>query len=125
MDTPSPTRRRTERGAILIEALIAVFVFTVVGVLALRGVSTTRTLGNTLDGQAAAEHLARSQMEYALAQPYASPTNPYPTVTPPQNYGVTIANQSVPGASSNIARLVVTVQREGRVLFILESLRGN
>ena len=109
----------------MMEALVAVFVFTVVGVLALRGLSTTRTLGNKLDGQTVAEHVARSQMEHALAQPYASPPNAYPAIVPPANYSVAIANQSVPGATFNVARLMVTVQREGATILVLESMRTN
>ena len=125
MDRKQVAHRRGERGAIMMEALIAVFVFTVVGVLALHGLSTTRALGNKLDGQTIAEHVARSQMEYALAQPYSSPPNPYPTFVPPTNYSVAIANQSVSGATSNVAKLVVTVQRAGATLLVLESMRSN
>ena len=110
-------------GALMVEALIAVLIFTMLGVAALIGLQTTLTAGNRTQGQSIAESVARSQMEFVFSQAYQDPPTAYPTVTPPTGYSVTAnASEAQPGVST-LQRVTVSVSREGRTLLEMETFR--
>ena len=78
----------------MVEAVVAVTLFTLVGGAVLSGVSTTFISGGLFEGQSAAETIGRSQMETALSLPYQAPPSTYPAISTPPGYSVTAAGES-------------------------------
>ena len=61
------------RGALLLETVIAIMVFSLVGVAVLGGLSTAYTSGAKTEVQSVAENLARNQVESIFSGPYREP----------------------------------------------------
>ena len=111
------------QGGFLLETVVAVAIFTLVGTAAVSGLSMTQTTGAKAEVRSIAENVSRNQMEYLFSLPYQLPPSWYPTVTPPAGYSVSAeAQEYVPG-DSNVEKVVVTVTRDGQDLFILETMR--
>ena len=116
-------RLQDQRGALLLEALVAVSVFTLLGTAVMTGLSATGSAAEGIEVSSTAENLAANQLETILASPYQDPPHTYAALTPPPGYTVTAeALELVPG-DSNIANLVVTVFRDGSQVLLLESAR--
>ena len=112
-----------ERGAMMIEALIAVSVFTLLGAAVLSGSTATRNASASAEQAAVAENIARNQLETILAAPYQDPPHTYTPISTPPGYAVTADAQELIGGDTNIAALVVTVTLKGDPVLTLESLR--
>ena len=65
----------------MLEAIVGITIFAVVGAAVLGGVSTTRRAGSTLERQAIAENIARNQMENLFSLAYREPNLSYATST--------------------------------------------
>ena len=116
-------RLRDERGALLVEALVAVSVFTLLGAAVMTGLSATGRAARSIDESTASENLARNQIETVLAAAYQDPPHTFATLTPPPGYAVTAeAVELVPG-DPNIAKIVVSVTLNGQPTLTLESVR--
>jgi hypothetical protein len=114
---------RGESGALFIEALVAITVFTLLGTAVLTGVSTTLIAAGGIDERATAENAARNQMETILASPYVEPPATVTPIAAPEGYALAAAiEEYIPGAT-NIALIVVTVTRNGEQVLVIESLR--
>ena len=114
-----------ERGALLMEALVAVSVFTLLGTAVLSGSSTMyRALGN-VEQAALAENVARNQLAVILAAPYQDPPHTYTPLSAPPGYAVTAEAQEAVAGDPNIGRLVVVVTLNGEPAMTLESLRSK
>jgi len=114
-----------ESGALLVETVVAVMVFTAVGTAVLTGLSTSQTSSGKTERQSIAENIARNQMEYVASLPYQPPPHTYPSVGVPAGYSVTAqAIEDVPG-DTNIEKVVVTINFEGQVILSLETFRTN
>lgn len=111
------------RGGPLIETVLAMSVFALVGTTVLAGLSGTYRSGAATRQQSIAENIARNQMEYAFSLPYQDPISAYPPISTPLGYTATaIAQEFLPG-EVNIELVVVTVQYSGADILALESLR--
>ena len=111
------------RGGLLVETLVAVVAFTLVGTAVLTGVSTAQISGAKFEGQSFAENAARNQMEYIFDQPYQPPPHSYATIDPPRGYTISAtAEELVPG-DLDIERVVVVVTRGAVNILTLETLR--
>ena len=113
------------RGALMVEAVVSVFIFTTLGVAMLVGFQTTQTVGNKMEGQSIAENVARNQMEFLFSQAYQDPPTAYPTITPPAGYTVTANAQEVTTGDATMQMVTVSVSREGTTLLNLETIRTN
>ena len=111
------------RGLSLLEAVVAIGLFTIVGSAVLAGFSMTQRSGTKTEGASVAENLGRSEMEYVSSSTYQDPPAAYATVTPPSGYGVSVQNQVYVPGNSNIAMIVVTVTRGSDVLLTIQTLR--
>ena len=117
------------KGSLLLETVIAVLVFTLVGAATLSGLSITQIAGALIEEQSAAENIGRNQMEYIMTLPYQAPPSSYPTLAVMPGYNLTAEAQeeSVEGAppDPNLQKIVVTVTRDGEEILVLESFRAN
>ena len=120
-------------GITLMETVIALALFSTVGVAVLMGVRAAHTSSDRVNASAVAENLARNQMEYVYTLPYVAPSGAYASVANdqalnfsiPSGFAVSAAAQNYVSDSytGTIEKVVVTVTRDGQSVLILESLR--
>lgn len=110
-------------GAVLLESLVAVVIFSVIGTAVLSGLTTTYSSGDAIERQATAENIARNQIDYALSQPYQDPPFSCSLIGVPTRYGVTCTGEEYVGGNTNVAKLRVTVTFDGAQELALETLR--
>ena len=117
------------KGGLLLESVIVVLVFTLVGAAVLSGLSITQVAGALIEKQSAAENMGRNEMEYIMTLPYQAPPSFYPTLAVLPGYSVVAEAQeeSIEGAppDPNLQKIVVTVSRDGEEVLVLESFRTN
>lgn len=113
------------RGALLMETVMAVMAFTLVGTAALVGLSTTQISGAKTEDQSIAENLARNQMEHVFSLPYQDPPSSYPSVAAPPGYSVATAATEFVAGDVRIEKIVVTVTHGGQGVLTLETLRAK
>lgn len=110
-------------GSLLLDAVIAVAVLTLVGSAVLAGLSTTATVRASTDTTTTAQSVGRNQMEYIFSLPYQDPASSYPVLTVPQGYSVTADAEEYVVGDSDIAKVVVRVSHGSQVVLVLETLR--
>ena len=113
------------RGSLLLEIVVAVVLFALVGSAVLAGLSTAYTSGARTKTQSIAENLARNQLADVFSQPYLSPPASYPSITPPPGYGVTALAEEYVTGDSNLAKVVISVTRENDTVLVVETLRAR
>ena len=122
-------------GGLLIEVIIAVFVFTLVGTAILSGISTTQISGARVENQAIAENIARNQIEYIMAQVYIPPGGQdYQLISFPPGYSLVVTKEmlevNVEGSletldPNTIEMVVVTVSYGGNPVLTLETVKTS
>ena len=111
-------------GNLLLETVIAITVFALVGGAVLSGMSTALNTGSIVEGQSVAEEIARNQMESVFNVSYQEPlSTPYPTIVPPAGYAVSLAADEYLTGDVDIEMVVVTVSRDSKDILVLETLR--
>ncbi len=122
-----PGLSRSQRGALLIETVVALTVFGTLGSVVLSGVQTSFISKRNFDTQSVAENLVRNQMESTLEQTYKGWPETYNAVTStPAGFTVTAqALQYSTSTDSNIQTVRVTVTHEGETIKIFETVRTN
>jgi hypothetical protein len=114
------------RGAILLETVIASMVFAMVGVAVLSGLDMVYNYGARVEVQSTAENLVRNQFEDAFSHPFLPPQTPYPTsMGIPAGYTVTIASTDMPTPDPDIETLTVAVEHGGATVMSIETIRFN
>ena len=115
------------RGSPMVETIVAMTIFAVVGAAVLGGASTARRTGARIEITAIAESIARNQMENLFSLAYRDPNLSYATSTSaialPTGFGVTAVTQEQVAGDTNVERVVVTVTHDGEVVLTLETLR--
>ena len=109
----------------MLEVLMAVVVFAVVGTAVLSGVSIAQISGSNLETQSTAENLARNQMESVFTQPYQPVPYTYTSVQLPPGYVAGAQAEEFVTGDGDIQRVIVTVSRDGQDILILETLRAR
>ena len=108
----------------MLETVVAVVIFTLVGTAVLAALSTAHTSGARTESQSIAENLARNQMEDAFCRAYQEPDSTYPSIAP--RVGHTVVAKARKYAGYDPAKgqeIVVTVSRDGEAVMILVTLR--
>ena len=108
----------------MLETVVAVVIFTLVGTAVLAALSTAHTSGARTESQSIAENLARNQMEDAFCRAYQEPDSTYPSIAP--RVGHTVVAEARKYAGYDPAKgqeIVVTVSRDGEAVMILVTLR--
>lgn len=116
-------RSRDQRGTMMVEALIAISVFTLLGAAALSGSTATRNASASAEQAAVAENIARNQIETILAAPYQDPPYAYTPISTPSGYAVTADALVLAANDTNVATIVVTVTLKDTTVLTLESVR--
>ena len=129
---------RDDRGSPMLEAIVGISIFAVVGAAVLGGISTTRRAGASLEQQAIAENIARNHMESLFSVAYREPTVAYATSTSavalPRGYGVNVVTENLTSqdtggvavtSGTDVEKVIVTVTFEGRTVLVLESARAR
>lgn len=113
------------RGSLLIEAVVATTIFTIVGSAVLVGLSTTHISGAKTEEQSVAENIARNQMEKVFSLPYRDPPSTYPAIVTTSGYGVSAAAEEYVVGDPNIEKVVVRVTHESEEVLVLETMRAK
>lgn len=113
---------REQRGALLLETVLVIFIFGMVGVAVLAGLSTASISKGKTEVQSNIEDIARNQMEYLLSLPYQDPPTSCSTISVPQGFSVTCEAEEYVVGDTNIEKPVVTVTF-GATQVVLETLR--
>jgi len=115
-----------QKGASLVEVLIALAILGI-AIVAFLGAISTESIGvGTVDERVTVENLVRSQMEYTKSQEYLTAPVSYDTVAPPSaDFTITAEATTIPGADDNIQKITVTVSRNGEVLVVKEDFKVN
>ena len=116
----------SEKGASLVESLIAVAIMAIAVTAFLAAFSTGSLAVRRADKGVTAENLARSQLEYTKSQAYVVAPASYNTLTPvPAGYSISSDATSIAGRDANIQKITVTATRDGNVLLVLEAFKLN
>ncbi len=119
---------RNQRGALLLEAVVALAVFGVLGTTVLGAVQTSFIGKRLFDQQSTAENLIRNQMESVFDQVYKAPDDAEPTylaITPPTGYSVTAESLTYDVANTDISTVRITVYQDGQPVKTFETQRAN
>ena len=121
---------RDNTGALLLETIVAVTVFTTVGITALVGLQSTQQARLRLERQANAENVIRNQMEYLVSVDYQNPTSttPYLSITTtPSGYSVVVETEPFPEGSTDpdVEKITVRVSEGGSEILAVETVRIN
>jgi type II secretory pathway pseudopilin PulG len=132
---------RDERGSTLVGELIALAIVGTALVALLSGLSTSSLGVRVVERRVSAENVARSQMEAIKAAPYQPnpAAAPYPTVSVPSGYDLTIGvsywmtatgtfTSTLPETDSGLQRIRVEVRPAGEpdsIAFALEDYKGD
>jgi len=133
---PSRTLGAGEGGFSLVEELVALGIVVVGVALVLSAISTASFGVRETDEHVFAENLARSQAERVQDAPYsANPTTvPYPTVSPPAGYAVSLSVEywTAPNGpftttvrNDGLQQITVTVTHAGQYVLSLAHYKVN
>ena len=119
-----------QRGSLLLETIILMSVFGLLGVAVLGAVQTSYFAKGKFDIQSTAENIARNQIDYVFEQPYVPPTDEpdalYDSITVLPGFKVEAKALPHGDASNpNISRIRVSVSKDGQEVKVLETLRAN
>ena len=114
---------RSERGASLIETLVALAVLGIIGVVFLNALATTSNARFISDERASARILAESQMENVKKQDYTFSYDPAPIPDEYPGYSAVIDVDSL--RNGNIQKITVTIKHHDKEVTTLESYKVN
>ncbi len=116
---------RNERGGLLIEVVVTLSVFGILGTAVLGAVQTSNIAKARADIDATADNLIRNQISYIMEQPYKLPGETYDTVALPSGYTLDVDNLTHDVSSTDISMVRITVYHQGQEVEVHEELRAN
>ena len=120
---PLGRQLKSEKGASLIETLVALVLLGIIGAAFLNALAMTSNARSIADERASARILAESQTENLTKQPYAFSYEPVPI---PDEYGGYSADVVIdPIRNGNIQKITVTISHHNRDVTTLESYKVN
>jgi type II secretory pathway pseudopilin PulG len=112
---------RSERGASLIETIVALALLGIIGVSFLSALATTSNTRSLADEHASARTLAESQMENLKKQDYSFSYDPIPIPDEYAGYSAVVDIDNM--RNGNIQKITVTVRHHSRDVTQLESYK--
>ncbi len=116
---------RGERGATLVESLMAIALLGGVVVTLVLTMSGGAMAVNQSDLQATAQELARTQLEYTKSYTYDPSAVTYPTVSAPAGWSIAVGVSAVPGATNTIQKITATVSHAGTTILSVQDYKGE
>ena len=116
---------KSQRGSFLVETIVVMSIFSVLGLAILRGIQTSYVGKRTFDIQSTAENLIRNQMESVFGEAYTPPGNSYTSVAAPDNFSVSADAVTYDITSTDVETVRVTVSQNGQPIKVTETLRAN
>ena len=122
------------RGSILLETVVAVVIFALIGAATMVGIQTATLTGERVEDKSIAENLARNQMEYVFNQTYKAPPLDYDSIADvpgntfsvPSDFTVTaVAVVRAGTVGTDVETVKVTISRNGQEILVLETIRGR
>ena len=110
----------------LVESLLAVAILGSTVFILLGGLSTGAISVGILQEEIVAENLARTQLEYTKGLPFQTAPFSYDSVEEvPEGYSVTSEATPVSIRDGNMKRVIITVYRGAKTVYILEGFKIN
>ena len=112
------------KGGPMLETIVAVMVFSVVGTVVLSGLSVARTSAAKIEERTAMASIARNQLEYALSLPYQAPPSMY-IAREVSGYSVTVEALEWVPEDPDVERVVVALTSDGTEVLVRTTLRAK
>ncbi len=118
---------RSERGSLLMEVVVTLSVFGVLGTAVLGAVQGSYIAKNDFDSNSTVENLIRNQIESAFAETYKAPGsgNYTPVSAVPAGYTITAEPVTFDATSTDVSTVRITVYKEGQLLKTFDTVRTN
>ena len=116
---------KSQRGMGLVETLAAVAILGTAVVAFATGLGAGSIAVGEHDGQATAQGLAQSQMEYTKSYAYNPGAVHYPLLDAPEGYDLNVSASTAPGGDADIQKITVTVSRGGEEIIQIEDYKVN
>ena len=116
---------RSEQGGLLLEVVVSLSVFVVLGTAVLSAVQISYIGKRHFEGHAEAENIIRRQLDYVWEQAYKAPGQTYLSITPPAGYSVMAESLTWDSGSTDVSTVRLTVNRAGQQVKVFETLRSN
>lgn len=110
----------------LVESLLAVAILGSTVFMLLNGLSAGAISVGILQEDITAENLGRTQLEFTKSLPFNAAPFSYQSITEvPKGYSVTADAVPVSSRDGNVQRLIITVYRGVRTVYVLEGFKVN
>jgi Tfp pilus assembly protein PilV len=116
---------RDQRGLGLVETLVAVAILGTAVVAFVTALSAGSIAVGEHDGEAIAQGLAQSQLEYTKSYTYNPGAITYPLVAAPADYSISVGVSSVPDTDTDIQKITVTVNHGGEEIMQVQDYKVN
>ncbi len=127
-----PSSRLQQRGSLLLETIILMSVFGLLGVAVLGAVQTSYFAKGKFAVQSTAENIARNLIDYVFEQDYLAPTEPgaaYPSLpyVLPDGFSVEAdaLKYDTENSNCNISKVRITVSLNDEEVRVFETLRAR
>ncbi len=114
-----------QKGLGLVETLMAVAVLGTAVVAFVTALSAGSIAVGEHDGEAIAQGLAQSQLEYTKSYVYDPGAATYPLVAAPEGYSISVGVSDVPNTDSDIQKITVIINRDGEEVIQVEDYKVN
>lgn len=119
------SRLAEEKGALLLESLVAVGLLVTVLSATVAGLSTASISVRVNEERTTAQNIARSQLEHTMNEPFCAAPCSYPTIATPTGFTVTSDAVAYNPPDPNLETIFVTVYRDGQAVVSIEGLKAN
>jgi type II secretory pathway pseudopilin PulG len=113
---------KSEKGTMLLEAMLAMALLGIIGAALLSGTATTSKARITANEHSAAKVLAESVIEEIKKGPYAAS---YVPEVPPEFNGYTVDLEVENIMFNSLQKVTATVEHGGRMVLTLEGYKSN